>query len=137
MIFHESKIRVRYSETDRMGYVYYGNYAAFFEVARVEMLRWLGVNYKELEDNGIALPVSEYTVKFLRPAFYDQLLTIKTCIREQPTKKIVFIYETFNENNDLINKASTTLVFVGFETGKPCDLPENLSRLFSEKFKPL
>jgi acyl-CoA thioester hydrolase len=74
----KNQIRVRYAETDRMGYVYYGNYAQYFEVARVEMLRGLGISYKTLEDSGIMLPVLDFTIKYIKPAFYDDLLTIKT-----------------------------------------------------------
>ena len=84
----ETKIRVRYAETDRMGYVYYGNYATYFEVARVESLRTMGMTYKEMEDQGIILPVLEYYIKFIKPAFYDDLLTIKTTIPTLPTARI-------------------------------------------------
>jgi len=127
MYTHQIQIRVRYSETDRMNYVYYGNYAQYFEVARVEALRNLGVNYKELEDvEGILLPVLDYQIKFIKPAFYDELLTINTSISKLPEARIYFEYETLNEKNELINKASTTLVFVSKETIKPMMVPDNL-----------
>jgi acyl-CoA thioester hydrolase len=77
MFVHDTQLRIRYSETDQMGYCYYGNYAAFFEIGRVETLRSLGVSYKELEDKGIMLPVLSYEVKFIKPAFYDDLITDK------------------------------------------------------------
>jgi len=124
MIQSSVEIRVRYAETDRMGFVYYGNYSTYFEVARVEMLRNLGISYKELEDSGISLPVLEYRIKYLKPAFYDQLLTITTKISSMPTARIRFEYETRNENGDLLNIAETTLVFMNSKTLKPCSPPE-------------
>ena len=107
-----------------MGFVYYGNYSTYFEVARVEMLRNLGISYKELEDSGISLPVLEYRIKYLKPAFYDQRLTITTKISSMPTARIRFEYETRNENGDLLNIAETTLVFMNSKTLKPCSPPE-------------
>src|SRR5687768_177878 len=103
MITSEIKIRVRYGETDRMGFVYYGNYAVYFEVARVEMLREMGITYKEMEDSGIALPVLDYSIKYLKPAFYDEVLLVKTSISERPGIRIKFNYETFNPSGELIN----------------------------------
>lgn len=132
MFQSEIQLRVRYSETDRMNYVYYGNYAQYFEVARVEALRALGITYKTMEDEGIMLPVLEYHIKYLRPAFYDDLLTIKTIIPSLPGARIFFEYETFNSSNELLNKASTTLVFVKSGSGKPCPAPDDLL----EKMKP-
>ncbi len=133
----ESKIqiRVRYAEADRMGFVYYGNYAAYFEVARVEALRQMGITYKEMEDRGILLPVLDYSVKFIKPAGYDDLLTIKTVIPEMPQARIKFEYETTNENNILINKANTTLVFINKETMKPCPAPEYFLSHIREYFE--
>ena len=91
------RLRVRYAETDQMGYCYYGNYAQYFEVARVETLRSLGVSYKEIEDNGILLPVSDYQIKYILPAFYDEELNIKCVIKEISEFKIKFEYPLFNE----------------------------------------
>jgi acyl-CoA thioester hydrolase len=120
------QIRVRYSETDKMSYVYYGNYAQYFEVARVEALRNLGLSYKAMEEEGIMLPVLEYSVKFLKPAFYDQELTIETSITKLPSARINFHYNTFNEANELLNSAETTLVFVKASTGKPIVAPKHI-----------
>lgn len=128
----ELKIRVRYAETDRMGYVYYGNYATYFEVARVEALRELGFSYKSLEDDGILLPVAEFSIKYLRPAFYDDELTIITEIPELPGTRIQFHYQVFNAKGELLTKASTTLVFVQKDTGRPCPAPA----LIIEAWKP-
>lgn len=130
----EIQIRVRYSETDRMSYVYYGNYAQYFEVARVESLRTLGVSYRDMEDDGVLLPVLDFSVKFLKPAFYDELLTIKTSIAELPKARIVFNYETYNEQGALLNKASTTLVFVNKATGRPMAAPLSITDKLIEYF---
>lgn len=134
MIAHAIEIRVRYSETDRMGFVYYGNYAAYFEVGRVECLRSLGVSYRELEDSGIALPVTEYRIKYIRPAFYDDLLTIKTAIPEMPSARIRFVYETMNQQGVLLNTAETTLVFINRDTMKPCMAPGFVADRLKERF---
>ena len=126
MYRNEIQIRVRYAETDQMGYVYYGNYAAYFEVARVEMLRSLGFSYKVLEEEGVILPVLNYSIKYIKPAFYDELLKIKIVIKELPATRIRFDYETFNEKEELINIAETTLVFVNKKTGRPTTPPDDL-----------
>ena len=121
----ETKVRVRYSETDQMGYCYYGNYAAYFEVARVEALRELGMSYKQMEEDGIAMPVLEYQIKYFKPAFYDDEIRIETIITEMPQYRIYFTYKSYNTKNELINEAKTTLVFVSKTTGKPCMAPEH------------
>lgn len=119
MIEHSIQIRVRYAETDQMGYVYYGNYATYFEVARVETFRTLGFSYKEMEEEGIMMPVLEYKTKFIRPAKYDDLLTIKIFVKQKPSVRIKFDYEIYNEENTLLNVSETTLVFINKENGKP------------------
>ena len=131
MLTSEVKIRVRYGETDRMGYAYYGNYAEYFEVGRVETLRELGLNYKEIEESGILLPVYTFSVKYLKPAFYDDLLTIKTTVKELPKARITFYYETFNEKNDLLNTGEVTLAFINQKTTKPIAAPAE----FTEKMR--
>lgn len=131
MFQSEINIRVRYAETDKMGYVYYGNYATYFEVGRVEALRSLELSYKEMEDSGVMLPVIDFKIKYVKPAFYDDLLTIKTYIKEIPQARIRFEYETFNEKNELLNVAETTLVFIDMKTNRPCSAPG----LFIEKLK--
>ncbi|WP_070138263.1 acyl-CoA thioesterase [Crocinitomix algicola] len=126
MYTHQTKLRVRYGETDQMGYVYYGNYAQFFEIGRVEMLRSLGLSYRAMEEKGIMLPVMEYNVKYIKPAFYDDEIIIHTTISELPGIKIKFDYEIFNEKNDLLTKAHTTLVFVKKTDMKPTIAPQDL-----------
>lgn len=135
MIEHDTKLRVRYGETDRMGYVYYGNYATYFEVARVETLRKLGISYKELEDDGVMLPVLDFKIKYYKPAYYDDELVIKTIIQKMPSVRIHFSYQTFNLAGDLINEAEVTLVFVSTKTQKPVKLPDDLRERFAKEFK--
>jgi acyl-CoA thioester hydrolase len=132
MYLSETKVRVRYAETDKMSYVYYGNYASYFEVARVEALRDLGMSYKQMEEEGFMLPVLEYKVKYFKPALYDDLLTIRTKIPVMPSVRIVFQYEIFNAENILLTSAETTLVFIERSSGRPCKAPaELLSKLAS------
>lgn len=137
MFAQNTQIRIRYSETDQMGYCYYGNYAQFFEIGRVETLRSLGVSYKELENNGIMLPVLTYEVKFIKPAFYDDLITIKTIIKKIPAARIDFDYEVYNENNTLLTTAHTSLVFIQSKTMKPCPAPKEIIEKLAPFFDTL
>ncbi len=121
---HTTQVRVRYGETDQMGYVYYGNYALYYEIGRVEMLRSLGISYKSMEEQGVMLPVLSLNCKYILPAKYDDLLTIKTTLVAQPNVRISFEYEIYNESQLLVNKGDTTLVFVSTTTGKPIPAPE-------------
>lgn len=132
MIQHTTQIRVRYSETDAMKYVYYGNYAQYFEVARVELFRSLGISYDEIEKKGILMPVSEHHTQYLRPAKYDELLTIKTKVIQKPTAKIIFDYEIFNAENERITTASTTLFFFDEEKKKIIRCPSFLTTLIDK-----
>ena len=129
------QIRARYGETDQMGYVYYGNYASYYEVARVESLRKLGLSYRELEKMGVMMPVLENHSKFLGPAVYDEQLKIITTIRTKPGVRIKFEYEIYNENDKLIHQGETLLVFVNRENGKPCRPPEIFDNLLKPFFE--
>jgi acyl-CoA thioester hydrolase len=120
----DTQIRVRYAEVDRMGYVYYGNYATYFESARTEMLRSLGFSYKNWEDNGILLPVREMHIRYHAPAFYDDLITIRTIINKLPAARISFFHEIFNENGEMLCTGNLDLVFVNKETGHPIRAPQ-------------
>ena len=126
MIKNQTNIRVRYGETDQMGYVYNGNYAQFFEVGRVEWLRALGVSYKSLEESGIMLPVIQLNINYMKPAKYDDLLTITTIMTKKPLVKIEFDFEVHNENNDLLTTGFTSLVFMDMKKNKPIKAPEYL-----------
>ena len=134
MIKNQTNIRVRYGETDQMGYVYYGNYAQFFEVGRVEWLRALGVSYKSLEESGIMLPVIQLTVNYMKPAKYDDLLTITTSLNKKPLVKIEFDFEVHNENNDLLTTGFTSLVFMDMKKSKPIKAPQYLLDQIYAKF---
>lgn len=123
MYSHAVKYRVCYADTDQMGYVYYGNYARLYEIARVETLRSLGVSYKSLEDNGIGLPVAEHYTKFIAPGLYDDELTVICQVDMLPTAKIVFSYRIKNEAGELINEGKTTLVFMDLKTKKVVKAP--------------
>ena len=131
MYISETTVRVRYAETDRMGYVYYGNYALYFEVGRVEALRQLETSYKEMEDYGIMLPVYECNIRYVKPSFYDDLLIIKTIVKELPTVKIKFDYEIYSQKGELLTTGNTSLVFINIASNKPCRAPE----YFIEKIK--
>jgi acyl-CoA thioester hydrolase len=132
MFEYATKIRVRYGETDQMGYMYYGNYAEFYEVGRVEMLRSLGLTYSGMEASGIMMPVLEMKCKYLKPALYDEEITVKVIMDKMPGVKIHFRYELFNESDELIHTAETLLVFVNMANNRPC-LP---SADFLDKLKP-
>ena len=132
MYSHSIQIRVRYAETDKMGYLYYGNYASYYEVGRVEAIRSLGISYKELEDSGIMMPVLDLKSTFVKPAFYDELLTLTTTIPEMPSVRMFFSYEINNEQEETINYGKTTLVFFDNIRRKPCRPPMSLT----EKLMP-
>jgi acyl-CoA thioester hydrolase len=132
MFSYTAKIRVRYAETDQMGYMYYGNYAAFFEVGRVEMLRSLGMSYKSMEDSGIIMPVIRMKCNYILPALYDEEISVKVFIEKMPSVRIHFRYELFNEKEELIHIGETTLVFIDKAKNRPC-LP---SEDFLNKLRP-
>ncbi len=111
MFEHETTTRVRYGETDQMSYVYYGNYALYYEIGRVEAIRSLGYTYKKMEQEGVIMPVKKMEVTYLRPVFYDELITIKTIIQKMPDRDIVFRTEIYNEKKELANVGIVTLVF--------------------------
>jgi acyl-CoA thioester hydrolase len=128
-----TQLRVRYAETDQMNVVYYGNYAQYFEVGRVESIRSLGISYKDIEAAGVIMPVVEMHVKYLRSAKYDDLLTIKTTLRELPSDhRIEFFQEVFNETEKLLTSGRVVLYFLDAATYRKTSMPANLK----EKLKP-
>ena len=135
MFVHSTKIRVRYADTDQMGYMYYGKYAEFYEVGRVEMLRSLGLTYKAMEDSGIIMPVTELKCKYIKPAFYDDEITVKVIMEKMPSVRIHFRYELSNEKHELINFGETTLVFISQENKRPCLAPEDFLNKLNVHFK--
>jgi acyl-CoA thioester hydrolase len=130
----ETSIRVRYGETDQMGYVYYGYYAMYYEVARVESLRQLGLTYKEIEDKGVMMPVLENKSKYIAPARYDEVLRIVTTLKEKPGVRISFQYEFYNEENKLIHQGETMLVFVDKNSGRPRRPPREMEDVLAPFF---
>ncbi len=126
MIKKRIKIRVRYSETDQMSFVYYGNYPQYFEVARVELFRELGITYKSLEEEGIWMPVLDLNIQYIRPAIYDDLLSIDVSIAEIKGSRIRFEYDLYNEEEVHLTKGSTTLIFMNAATKRPMRCPEKL-----------
>lgn len=133
MLSHQVSYRVCYADTDQMGYVYYGNYARFYEIARVETLRSIGVSYKVLEDAGIGLPVYENYSKYHAPALYDDLLRIECTLVKMPSARIEFEYKIYNQNEALLHEGKTTLVFMDLATKKVVKSPDWLISAILEK----
>lgn len=122
-----TQMRVRYAETDQMNVVYYGNYAQYFEVGRVESIRQLGYTYKDMEHSGVIMPVVEMHVRYLRPATYDDLLTVKTTLRELPTDhRIEFFQEVFNEAGKLLCAGTVKLYFLKASDRTKTNMPEDM-----------
>ncbi len=129
MFVYESKVRVRYAETDQMGIVHHGNYALYYELARTECFEACsGMSYESMEADGIMLPILELQSRYLKPAFYNQVLTIKSIVKDLPSVRLKVDYEIYNEASELINTGSTTLVFVDKRTRKPCQPPESFMK---------
>lgn len=130
-----TQTRVRYAETDQMNVVYYGNYAQYFEIGRVESIRALGFTYKRMEDEGVIMPVVELYTKFLRPATYDDLLTIQTQVRKLPESyHIEFYQDVFNEEGKLLAAGRVSLYFLDKETWKRRNIPDDLKEALAKYF---
>ena len=134
MIKTETTLRVRYGETDQMGFVYYGVYAQYYEVGRVEAMRSLGFSYREMEESGVLMPVINLTVNYKKPALYDDEVRIVTTVKEMPGVRITFHYECFNQKNELLNTGSVTLVFIDKQKNKPMQPPNWFMEGFMKKF---
>jgi len=135
MFTYETQVKVRYAETDQMGVVHHGNYAQYYEIARTECFEACsGISYESMEKEGVMLPILELRSKFLKPAFYNQLLTIKSIVKTLPSVRLTVDYEIYNPNGELINIASTTLVFVDYKTRKPCHPPESFMKNVRQYF---
>lgn len=120
---HYTYVKVRYAETDQMGVVHHGNYAQYLEMARIDWLLQFGISYKEMERDGIMLPVYEMQFKFIKPATFDDILKIKTVLKELPGVKIGFEYFVYNQDEELLTTASTVLVFMDSKTKRPRKCP--------------
>lgn len=126
MFVHRVTHRIRYAETDQMGYMYYGRYPELFEIGRVEAFRSLGVSYKQLEEEGYLMPVLQLGIKYYKPLFYDDLITIETTIPVLPSVKIPFTYKIFNSSDVLCTEGDTTLVFITKQLAKPVPMPTQI-----------
>lgn len=135
MIHTTHSLRVRYGETDPMKYVYYGNYAEYLEVARVELFRSIGMSYEEIEKRGFWLPVSEYKIKYLKPARYDEMLEIHTFVKKIPGVRIEFEYEIYNDSKQKITEAEVTLFFLDAEKNKVVSCPDFLMELIKSNWQ--
>ena len=124
MIHHDFMMRVWYRDTDQMGIVHHSNYLGYYEAARSDMLRALGMSFADGEIRGIMMPVLEVRSRYLRPARYDALLTVRITLRELPEARITFDYEIFNERAELLNTGTTVLGFIRSDTRRPCRCPE-------------
>ena len=131
---HTIEIRVRYGETDQMGYVYYGNYAQYFEMGRVEWLRNLGITYKRMEELGIMLPVLNLNTHYHKPAKYDDLLTLKTTLVKKPSVRISFEFELFNQEEELLTTAECSLVFIDMKRNRPTKAPDYILEKVEDLF---
>ena len=132
---HHFLYRIRYGETDQMKYVYHGNYPFFFEIGRVEAIRSLGMSYKDFENTGIVMPVMQMDIKFIRPAFYDDLLTIKTFIEKYPEDEqtLIFTHEIVNEQGKLLTTATIKLCYLDANTNKRVSMPPIIKELLQKK----
>lgn len=136
MYVAETSLRVRYAETDQMGYVYYGNYATYYEIGRVEALRSLGFSYKQLEEEvGVMMPVLEMNIQYKAPAFYDEELRLQISIPEMPKTRMRFEYKLYNAQDKLLNEGATTLVFVNKANGRPCRVPDQLKAVLAPYYE--
>jgi len=126
MNFNETKIRVRYGETDQMGVVYHANYAVYFEVGRTEWLREFGLSYSGMEVEGIMLPVISLSINYKNSARYDDLLKVKTSLKKMPTASIEFNYELRNESDVLLATGNTILAFIDMKRDRPTRCPKYL-----------
>lgn len=124
MDFNEISFRARYNETDQMGVIYHGNYAQYLEMGRVEWLRSKGISYREMEEKGIILPVISLQTKFIKSAFYDDLLIVRTTLKKKPSVRIEFDFIVFNEKREVLAKATVELVFMDKEKRRPIKCPE-------------
>lgn len=129
MIQRETKVRVRYAETDQMGVVYYGRYAEYFEISRAEMIRQLGYSYSEMEADGVMMPVTEMRVRYLRPANYDEMLTLRATLSEIPDRRITIVTDVMNEAGKLLVQGKVTLAFLDSQSGKTVSAPERFIKI--------
>ena len=139
MLVNETQLRVQYYETDQMGVVHHSNYIRYFEIGRTDFMRQLGLLYKTLEDSGIIMPITNVEVKYFFPAYYDDIIFIRSSIKETPKARVTFNYEIYNEDRKLLASGSTTSAFIDKATGRPQRAPEAMTQALAEYLsgKPL
>lgn len=135
MLSYDCKVRVWYKHTDQMGICHHSNYICYYEAARSELLRWLGMSFAEVERRGIMMPILEVQSKYRKPAYFDELLTVRISLRELPAARIDFYYEIFNERDDLIHTGKTQLGFIHSDTRRPCRCPDWFLDLLRAKWR--
>lgn len=124
--YSEVDLRIRYGETDQMGIVYHGNYAQYFEIGRTEWLRNLGITYKQMEEDGVKLPVISLVVNFKKSVCYDDVIKVKTTLKKMPTASIEFDYEIENENGEIVTTGNTVLAFIDIVKNRPTRCPQHI-----------
>ncbi len=132
---HENitSVRIRYADTDQMGVVYHGNYPQFFEIGRTEWLRSIQTTYKSMEKKGIMLPVISLQCSFIKPAVYDEIISIKTVLKKTPSVKAAFYHEIFNEKKELLCTGETVVAFMDANTKKPVRCPDYILEKLERK----
>jgi acyl-CoA thioester hydrolase len=135
MLINETQLRVQYYETDQMGVVHHSNYIRYFEIGRTEMMRRIGLTYKEVEDSGTVMPIIGVEARYFFPAHYDEIICVKSFIKEMPKARMTVYYEIYNEQGKLLADGNTTLAFLNKETGRPQRAPESMINLFSQYLK--
>lgn len=134
MLSHDCKIRVWYKHTDQMAICHHSNYICYYEAVRSELLRDLGMSFAEVERRGIMMPILEVQSKYRKPAYFDELLTVRIILREKPAARINFFYEIYNEQGELINTGMTQLGFIHSDTRRPCRCPEWFLELLDRRW---
>ncbi len=124
MITSVNEIQIRYDEVDKMGYVYHGNYAKYYHISRTELFRKLGFSDKKLEEMNIIMPIIELNIRYIKPIYYDDIINITTFLKHIPSTRMKFYHEVKNSDDELINEANSTAVFVDMETRVPMRVPE-------------
>ncbi len=135
MITTENKIEIRYDEVDKMGYVYHGNYAKYYHISRTVLMNQIGICDRELEKQNIILPIIKMNIRYLKPVFYGDIITVRTSLKELPEIRMQFYHEVLNQNSEIINKAESTLIFVDSKSRKPIRIPENVFNKLQSYFK--
>ena len=136
MLTHETKLRVQYYETDQMGVVHHSNYIRYFEIGRTEMMSRINLSYKDMEDSGTVMPITNVEVRYCYPAHYDEIICVRSFVKELPKARMTFYYEIYNEAGKLLADGNTTLAFLNKETGRPQRVPEMMVKAM-EKYLSL